>query len=399
MPKRTTLPILIEDAEYTIYDNTGDKTDCLIQKTNPIVALTETDMTLSELKLLDAYLSQINTQNPESRYVTLPKGCLQDILGVRLNKSVLSKRLHHLLKSTVTIPSKKRANGVAVISLFAIADAYPNDDGTWMIDMACTQEAMEYFFYPQNIGYIKYRLHNVLNLVSQHSYYMFLHLDQQLSWGRKNWRISVNDLKSILHCKGSTYDQFFRFNGLVLKKVTEEINEKCDIKYTYTPIRTGRKVTDVEIKITSYIPQYITSAAADDTVPPLPEDDLLNMPMPEDPPAPTPMPEILQDHLTAYANILQQVKLFYSSADMITIATALEAKPLDQLPDYGGPDNSRVLADRCLHLYRQAVQMQKCKEVAHPVQYLCKLISSNVDLSVLDSTEMIVVGRVIAGMI
>lgn len=46
----------------------------LVQKSNPLQSLSETKMTLAEFKILDAYLSKIDSHNPEKREVVFDKG-------------------------------------------------------------------------------------------------------------------------------------------------------------------------------------------------------------------------------------------------------------------------------------------------------------------------------------
>ena len=64
MPKRKNLP--------KIPDYTGIPTDenkLMVQKSNPLQSLSETGMSLVEFKILDAYLSRINSHDEEKRYV------------------------------------------------------------------------------------------------------------------------------------------------------------------------------------------------------------------------------------------------------------------------------------------------------------------------------------------
>ncbi len=55
MPKRTNLP-------ESKYIGTG-KSELTVQKSNTLLNLSETDLTLTEFKILDAYLSRIDSHN------------------------------------------------------------------------------------------------------------------------------------------------------------------------------------------------------------------------------------------------------------------------------------------------------------------------------------------------
>ena len=77
MPRRKKLPALPD------YKGAGRNPDnLLVQKSNPLLTLSETNMTLAELKILDAYLSRIDSHDPEKRFIRLEKGQIEDILGV-----------------------------------------------------------------------------------------------------------------------------------------------------------------------------------------------------------------------------------------------------------------------------------------------------------------------------
>ena len=98
MPKRTTLPQIYGDCNF------------LVQKSNPLQSLSETKMTLAEFKILDAYLSKINSHNPEERCVTFDKGELESLLGVtQIKNKDLSDRIDNLFK-VVTIRDPNTPN-------------------------------------------------------------------------------------------------------------------------------------------------------------------------------------------------------------------------------------------------------------------------------------------------
>ena len=55
----------------------------LVQKSHPLMKLSE--LSLAEFKILDVYLSRINSRNPEDRTVCFEKGELEELLLMRLN--------------------------------------------------------------------------------------------------------------------------------------------------------------------------------------------------------------------------------------------------------------------------------------------------------------------------
>lgn len=242
MPKRKGLPAIPD------YEGLPRNQELMVvQKSNPLQTLAETSMTLPELKILDVYLSRIDSHEPDKRHVCLKKGELERLLGVtRMHREELEKRIDNLFQ-VITIQDENKPKKFTKIALFEKAECEPDENGLWQVNLICTVSAMEYIFNVENIGYLRYRLKNVINLTSRYSYILYLYLENNRF--RKSWKISIEDLREILQCKAETYDLFKRFNDLILKKCHKEINEKTETKYTYKPIRTGRKVTAISFTV------------------------------------------------------------------------------------------------------------------------------------------------------
>lgn len=232
MPKRTTLPQFTGNCKF------------LVQKSNPLQSLSETKMTLAEFKILDAYLSKIDSHKPEERSVTFDKGELESLLGVtQIKNKDLSNRIDNLFK-VVTIQDPDKPNKFTKIALFSCAECTQGDDGLWTIKLACSPEAMEYIFNIESIGYLRYRLKNVVNLTSRYSYILYLYLESNRFRG--SWTMSLDDLKKMLCCTADTYSEYKRFNDLVLKKCQKELSQKTDIAFDYVALRRGRKVSGIQ---------------------------------------------------------------------------------------------------------------------------------------------------------
>lgn len=247
MPKRTTLPQFTGNCKF------------LVQKSNPLQSLSETKMTLAEFKILDAYLSKIDSHKPEERSVTFEKGELESLLGVtQIKNKDLSNRIDNLFK-VVTIQDPDKPNKFTKIALFSCAECTQGDDGLWTIKLACSPEAMEYIFNIESIGYLRYRLKNVVNLTSRYSYILYLYLESNRFRG--SWTMSLDDLKKMLCCTADTYSEYKRFNDLVLKKCQKELSKKTDIAFDYVALRRGRKVSSIQFILKT--PQNATDSPAE----------------------------------------------------------------------------------------------------------------------------------------
>ncbi len=249
MPKRNTLP---KPDLSGLGRSESDPQSWIIQKTDPLLlSLSESKLSLTHFKILDVYLSRINYFKPENRNVQFKKGEIEEILGLsRMHKSDLDKRLDGLFQA-VTIYDNTKPNNFVKIGLFSRAECKLSEDGQWSVNLSCTPEAMEYIFNAQNSHYLQYRLRNVVNLTSRYSYLLFLYLCN-LKW-QETFEVSLDDLKSALCCTADLYKTFKFFNDRILKKCQQEINEKTEICFEYSPIRAGRAVKKIKFTVRDQI--------------------------------------------------------------------------------------------------------------------------------------------------
>lgn len=243
MPRRKKLPAIPD------YKGAGKEPDnLLIQKSNPLLSLSETGLTLAEFKILDAYLGRINSHVPEKRFIRFEKGEIERLLGVvKINAPDLEKRVNNLFQ-TIKIKDGNKRKGFTLIALFEKAECYQDEDGLWQVDLGASPSAMEYIFNPERLGYLRYNLRNVVKLTSRYSYVLFLYLEQNRHM-HLTWDIPLDELKALMRCTADTYTQYKRFNDLVLKKCHEELNAKTDCKFSYEPIKRGRTVKAVRFTL------------------------------------------------------------------------------------------------------------------------------------------------------
>lgn len=227
----------------------SEESKLIVQKSLPLLALWRSDLTLSEFKILDVYLSRINSRQPEKRTVVFGKGELENIIGVKkINNSQLKDRLKHLMSSVVELPDKDYKEGFRLVTLFEEAEAKQDDYGRWQVKLECTEKAMKYFFNIENLGYLRYKLRCITCISSRYTYIMFIYLESNRF--RKSWEVKLDELKEILNCENDeAYRQYKYFNNLILRKVQKELNEKTECKYTYEPVKKGRLVAAIRFTL------------------------------------------------------------------------------------------------------------------------------------------------------
>lgn len=233
-------------------ESLGNTDKLTVQKSKPLFALWQSELTLAEFKILDTYLGRINSHDDEHRTVKFEKGELENLLGVKqLKPQVLDDRLKHLM-TTVRIPDEDSKRGFTRISLFEKAHAEQDDYGVWEAELTCTESAKKYIFDVENITYLRYKLKNIINIKSRYTYIMFLYLWENKYRG--TWEIDLSELKALLNCENEEYcSQFKVFNDRVLKRVHKEMHEVTDIRYDYETVKRGRSVVAVRFTYKSKI--------------------------------------------------------------------------------------------------------------------------------------------------
>lgn len=227
----------------------GNEDKLTVQKSLPLFALWQSELTLAEFKILDIYLSRIDSHKPDKRAVMFEKGELEKILGIKkINNQDLKTRLKHLMGNVIEIPDDNIKKGFRLVTLFEEAVAEQDDYGLWQVKLECTQKAMKYFFNIENLGYLRYKLRCITSLTSRYTYIMFIYLEANRY--RKSWNVPLDELKQILNCdKVETYSAFKEFNKQILKRVQKEMYEKTECRYSYESVKKGRSVVAVRFTV------------------------------------------------------------------------------------------------------------------------------------------------------
>lgn len=234
-----------------------------VQKSHTLAALWQSDLSLPEFKILDMYLARIDSSNDGQRTVQLTKGELERALGVtQIKQEDLEKRLGNLFVP-INLATKKGA--IKFRALFDAADAEQDADGLWQIELRCTEDAANYIFHVDRIGYFRYKLRSIIGLTSRYSYLLFNYLEDNRF--RNPWTVDLKELKKILKCdKDESYKEFKIFNNRILKKCQKELSEKTECIFTYETIRRGRSVASIQFKLAPLSPQ-ITEPPKEDVDP------------------------------------------------------------------------------------------------------------------------------------
>lgn len=233
--------------ENNLHSSEFTDENLIVQKSMPLLSLWRSPLTLPEFKILDLYLSRIDSRHPDERWVRFEKGELERLLGVsRIMISDLKKRLRNLC-ITVELPIPNSPDSLDAISLFERAICTPDENGIWQIDLQCTLSAMKYIFNIENIGYLRYKLRSICHITSRYSYILFLYLERNRF--RSVWEEDVSFLREMLGCEGDYYRSFKQFNQKVLQRCQKELRQKTECGFTYEPVRKGKYIQSVRFSI------------------------------------------------------------------------------------------------------------------------------------------------------
>ena len=257
MPRYKHPQKLPEEQERIIFGMGNDPDGLVVQKTPPMLMLHNSQLDLFDLKLLDTYLGRINSHDMTNREICFKKGELEDLFGVnRIRSEVLSTHLKRLLQPIQLDIKDPNGEGWLMFHLFSKAKAYKsNEDGLWTISMKCSEEALQFVFFPEQIGYLRYFLREISKLQSKYSYRLFILLESRRSSGLVQM-YDLDELKKILGCDDTaTYKEFKDFNKFVLRKSQLELAEKTKCRFTYETLnydqhgRTFRRVAAVRFTL------------------------------------------------------------------------------------------------------------------------------------------------------
>lgn len=231
----------------------GQEDKLTVQKSLPLFSLWRSNLTLPEFKILDTYLSRINSHVPEKRTVVFEKGELEELLGVdRIRTEELDKRLCHLGTPIRIDDTTAKNKKFTRISLFEKAVAEQDSNGIWRVELTASTSAMKYFFNVEQLGYLRYKLRCITSITSRYTYIMFTYIESNRF--RKTWTVDLDELKHILNCENEEYSKQFKyFNRDVLRRIQKEMHEKTECRYSYTPVKKGRSVVAIQFKVESLV--------------------------------------------------------------------------------------------------------------------------------------------------
>lgn len=201
------------------------------------------NLTRSELDLFLLAVKEINSPkfDKELQTVTMHKIDLEKELGVTLKSSQLKDMTTRLLSKNYFFIYKDDEDWEA-FTLFR-SFKYANE----MFTMRLNDE-IKHLLLDLQKNYVKYNLEYTLKMSSFYAKRVYQMLKQYEKIGNKT--INIDEIRELFVVPKSLL-VYNNFKQKVLAVSVEQINEHTDLEVSFTEIKTGRKVTDINFTIKS----------------------------------------------------------------------------------------------------------------------------------------------------
>ena len=239
----------------------------VICKSQPLLVLPRTELSLTALKLFDIYLARINPKDSLVTKVVFTKSELCKILGVeKINNKELNGALKLLRDCRFQIETDKTITLNGVFSTAYITYEDEQYDGIAAVVLICNDKIKSLIYNVGSVGYIKMKLNEVLSFEGRNTYSLYQYLCQNLFRG--HWTAEISELKNYMGIDDK-YKLFQNFERRVLIPCKKEIEEKTDLRFNYKKIRSGRKIKKLSFQIVkkAVVEEQQETEFDDDTLP------------------------------------------------------------------------------------------------------------------------------------
>ena len=217
-----------------------------VEKRNDLNEIRTKHMTMQQLRFFAIYLSRINARDESTRRVRFPLADFQKIMGLgRLNIANLKAATDGLLCQIVHLPNKN--GGYKSFQLFKECTVDKAPDGEWFVEIDAHDKALPMFFDFKE-KYFTYDVGNVLRLGSSNQMRMYEILKQRQTL-RQPVIIQLQELRELLGLDDDKYTRYQDFRVRILDKAQKELAEQTDIKFTYEPVKKGRKIAALAFNV------------------------------------------------------------------------------------------------------------------------------------------------------
>ncbi|MGM0609286.1 MAG: replication initiation protein, partial [Candidatus Muiribacteriota bacterium] len=215
------------------------KTD-LVTKNNGLINASYS-LSVQETRLMGLMCTQIHPDDDDFQKYTINISEFLKLLEIKDNSyhAKVKKITRSLLSRVLTI---KKPDSLLQVTWLSSAEYFTGQG----IVQLCFDPKMRPYLLQLKEQFTSYRLANVLELSSQYAYRLYEILKQYQITGRRI--IEIKELRFSLNIE-NMYERWSDLKRKVLDIAEREINEHTDLKISWKPIKTGRKITALDFKI------------------------------------------------------------------------------------------------------------------------------------------------------
>jgi len=220
----------------------------IVKKSNDLI-LSRFDLGEIEQKILMLCITQINKDDKEFIY-KIPINEINNSFVYNKDIKRLKQQSKRLQGRVVEIPQENPRDFVFITMITRIE----YKDG--ILSVKFSEDIIPHLVdFKEN--FTKYHIKNIINLSSKYSirFYELLRKDLFKVNNKRKFIIVNYELDYLfdMFLIPKSLRKISKFKSEILKKVNEEINNKTDVFFTYEFIKTGRKFTNIEFKISNNI--------------------------------------------------------------------------------------------------------------------------------------------------
>lgn len=214
----------------------------IVSKRNDLITQ-KYDLTLNEQKLILLLASMVQPNDDSFKIYKIDVKEIVDLFNI--NDKGFYRKTREIIKNLKNkgFTIEKENGNILDINWLASAEYFV---GEGYIEVELSSKLKPYLLNLKTL-YTSYKLGNVLSLKSKYSIRIFEIMKSNEF--KKEFKITLTELKSILGIKEKSYDIYQNFKNRVLLKAQEEINLNTDINIEFSEIKTGRKVTELKFII------------------------------------------------------------------------------------------------------------------------------------------------------
>ena len=206
-------------------------------------------LSLEEIRLMDTIISFIQPEDEDFKVYKIPVSIFKDVYGEQRKDiyDVAKRTIEGLLSKPIKIESINK-DGKKSFKMFNFISYGEYIEGQGSFYVSISPQFKPYLLKLKEF-FTKIPIKYTYILRSRYAIRLYELLKQYENTGFRVDRIE--DLREMLGVEPEEYPRFDNFERRVIKPAVKEINEKTDLKVSYTKKRTGRKITHIEFEIKS----------------------------------------------------------------------------------------------------------------------------------------------------